>query len=86
MVLAGVDFLESLAKQIGSRAEQLLKGRIPGAGDAISGVITGSKPTSQVIDEARQKAEDELKKRAEEELKKRLPGGLTNPFGGKKKN
>lgn len=73
-----------LANQVKGRAEALLKGKIPGVGDALGGVIGGTKTPEQLADEAKKKAEEEAKKRLEEELKKRLPGGLPNPFGGKK--
>ncbi|MGA1606202.1 MAG: hypothetical protein ACO4CT_04405 [Planctomycetota bacterium] len=70
-----------LADEVRARAGKIVGGEL---GDALGGVIDGTKTTEEVVDQAKQKAEDELKKRAAEELNKRLPGGL----GGllKKKN
>lgn len=70
-----------LADEVRARAGKLVGGEL---GDALGGVIDGTKSTDEVVDQAKQRAEDELKKRAAEELQKRLPGGL----GGllKKKN
>jgi hypothetical protein len=70
-----------LADEVRARAGKVVGGEL---GDALGGVIDGTKTTEEVVDQAKQKAEDELKKRAAEELNKRLPGGL----GGllKKKN
>ncbi|MDA0373152.1 MAG: hypothetical protein O2865_05175 [Planctomycetota bacterium] len=70
-----------LADEVRARAGAIVGGEL---GDALGGVIDGTKSTEEVVDQAKQKAEDELKKRAAEELNKRLPGGL----GGllKKKN
>ena len=70
-----------LADGVRARAGAIVGGEL---GDALGGVIDGTKSTEEVVDQAKQKAEDELKKRAAEELNKRLPGGL----GGllKKKN
>lgn len=75
---------QELANQVKSRADALLKGKVPGLGETLGGVIGGDKTPEKAAEEAKKKAEEELKKRAEEELKKRLPGGLPNPFGGKK--
>ena len=75
---------QELVNQVKGRADALLKGKLPGAGEALGGVLGGTKTPEQIADEAKKKAEEEAKKKLEAELKKRLPGGLPNPFGGKK--
>jgi hypothetical protein len=77
-----------LANQVRSRATQLLGDKVPGVGDALGGLVDGTKTTKEVVDEAQKKATDAAaeaaRKKAEEEAKKRLPGGLGGLLGGKK--
>lgn len=71
-----------LATEVRARADALLG--VPGVGEALGGVIDGTKTPAQLLEEAKQRAEAEAKKRLEEEakkkvedeLKKRLPGGI----------
>jgi uncharacterized protein (TIGR03546 family) len=77
---------KEVADQVRKRAGKLLEGKVPGAGDALGGVIEGSKTPEQLAEEAKRRAEEELKKKAEEELKKRGLQGLEGILGGKKKD
>lgn len=73
---------KELADQVNQRAQELLKGKVPaGLGEAAGKLIEGTSRPSEVLDEAKRKAEEEKKKaeeaarkKLEEEAKKRLQG------------
>lgn len=71
---------QELANEVRARAEQLLGGKIPGVGDALGGLVDGSKTPEQLAEEAKKKAEEEAAKKAQEELTKKLPGGIGDIF------
>ncbi|MBK8099137.1 MAG: hypothetical protein IPK26_18675 [Planctomycetes bacterium] len=80
---------KELASFVQGQAGKLLGGVVPG----VEGLLDPSKAPTQVIDEAKKKAEEEAErlkqeaaKKAAEEAKKLIPGGLQGllPGGGKK--
>ena len=71
---------KEVADQVRKRADDLLKGTVPGVGEQLQGVIEGTKTPEQRVEEARNQAEAEAKKRAEEELKKQAQKGLGDIF------
>jgi len=88
---------KELADLVKKRASKLLKGTLPGAANALGGVIDGTKKPEDAVkdalEEAKRKTQEKLQKRVQEEakkkldkkLKKALPGGLGGLFGKKKK-
>lgn len=72
---------KEVADEVRKRAEGLLKGKIPGAGEKVQDLIQGTKTPEQVLEEARKQAEAEARKRAEDELKKKADEAVKKGIG-----